>query len=69
MTWRGICHRCGEEIAPGMLVAYRVRGWEIERTAGGANYIAGKERQPDRIWHAECVKSMLRVGDQLSLTP
>jgi hypothetical protein len=63
---RGTCEYCGREVKGNELAAFRVRGWEIERHAGGANYIAGKERQPDRIVHAVCVEIALRA-DRLGL--
>jgi hypothetical protein len=36
--------------------AFPVRGWEVERGGGGANAIVGRERLPDRIAHAVCVR-------------
>lgn len=66
MTERGPCEFCDRQVTSGDLAAFRVRGWEIERKAGGANYIAGKERQPNRIVHAVCVESILR-RDRLGL--
>lgn len=72
MPFRGRCEFCGEAVVTGELAGFRVRGWEIQRTTGGANYIAGKERQPDRIVHARCIEHelvMRRSGlrGQLSL--
>jgi hypothetical protein len=72
MTVRGVCEFCGREVRQGESAAFRVRGWEIERKAGGANYIAGKERQPNRICHARCVedhnrRERLGLRGQMSL--
>jgi hypothetical protein len=64
--FRGTCEFCGEAVRTDQKAAFRVRGWEIERAAGGANYIAGKERQPERIVHAVCVEIELRA-DKLGL--
>lgn len=61
MMFRGTCEFCGQEVRSGESAAHRVRGWEIERKAGGANYIAGKERQPNRIAHARCVEHVLMM--------
>lgn len=60
-SYRGQCEFCGKEVTSGQLAAFRVRGWEIERRAGGANYTAGKERQPNRIVHALCVELEIRA--------
>lgn len=57
---RGTCEFCGREVT-NELAAFRVRGWEIERTQGGANYIAGKERQANRIAHAACVEHVVSM--------
>lgn len=59
--YRGTCEFCKEEVRSGESAAHRVRGWEIERKAGGANYTAGKERQPNRIAHARCVEHYLAM--------
>lgn len=59
--YRGTCEFCGKEVQMRESAAHRVRGWEIERKAGGANYIAGKERQPNRIAHAYCVEHYLNM--------
>jgi hypothetical protein len=71
-TVLGTCELCDRPVMATERAAYRVRGWEISRQQGGANYIAGKERQPDRICHALCVERMVardRLGlrDQLAL--
>lgn len=72
-SFRGVCEFCKHEVRSGDRGAYRVRGWEFERQAGGANQIVGKERQPNRIAHATCVTAALRAQkrghtDQMSLT-
>lgn len=71
--FRGVCSYCKQEVRSGDRGAYRVRGWEFERQAGGANQIVGKERQPNRIAHATCVTAALRqerrgTRDQMTLT-
>jgi hypothetical protein len=72
--FRGTCEFCKREVLTGDRAAFRVRGWEFERQAGGANQIVGKERQPNRIAHATCVTSAIRAqkrghaSDQMSLT-
>jgi hypothetical protein len=58
---RGHCEFCDRPVLNAELAAYRVRGWELERRAGGANRIAGKERQPNRIAHVACVEADLRA--------
>jgi hypothetical protein len=70
--YRGLCEFCKHEVTSQDRGAYRIRGWEYERQAGGANQIVGKERQPDRIAHATCVTAALRVQkrglrDQMTL--
>lgn len=72
-SFRGMCEFCRKEVRSGDRAAHRVRGWEYERQAGGANQIVGKERQPNRIAHATCVTADIRAQkrghrDQMSLT-
>jgi hypothetical protein len=55
----GTCDMCHRPVVGTERAAYRVRGWELERKQGGANYIAGKERQPNRVCHALCVEREL----------
>jgi hypothetical protein len=62
MTVRGRCEFCGEDVTNAQNGAWRVRGWELERTRGGANYIADKERQPNRIAHALCIERRVRAA-------
>lgn len=69
---RGTCEFCGEPVSESETAGFRIRGWELERAQGGANTILGKERQPNRIVHAHCVKhatDLDRRGlrDQLTL--
>lgn len=59
--FRGTCEFCQQDVRSGDRAAFRVRGWEFERQAGGANQIVGKERQPDRITHATCVTTAIRT--------
>lgn len=71
--YRGLCEFCKREVTSQDRGAYRIRGWEFERQAGGANQVVGKERQPDRIAHATCVQAAVRAErrghrDQMSLT-
>ena len=61
-TSRGNCHECGKEIMLHEKIAYRIRGFEVEREGGGANSILGKERQPDRIWHVPCARRVVKYG-------
>lgn len=49
------------------IAAYRVTGWEVERSAGGANRILGREREPNLIVHAVCAERYVKRGDQMSL--
>jgi len=69
---RGTCEFCGEPVHEHESAGFRIRGWELERSQGGANRILGRERQPNRIVHAACVEhyvDMERRGlrGQLSL--
>lgn len=64
MIVRGRCEFCGQDVTNATNAAWRVRGWELERSRGGANYIADKERQPDRIAHALCVERASRLKRQ-----
>ena len=59
-AYLGTCEFCGNAVTGNQPAAYRVRGWELERRAGGANYIAGKERQANRVCHVTCVETQLR---------
>jgi hypothetical protein len=61
---RGICEFCEGEVFPWQSAGHRIRGWEIERTGGGANRIAGKERQSGRIVHASCLERHLKIEKQ-----
>ena len=65
--YRGLCEFCGRPVTDLEVAAFRVRGWEIERDQGGANTIAGRERQPNRIAHATCVRHFLEHGLQEAL--
>lgn len=56
MIERGTCEFCERPVLSTQKAAFRVRGWEVEREGGGANHILGRERQPDRIVHAVCVR-------------
>ena len=72
-SYRGLCEFCKREVTTQDRGAYRIRGWEFERQAGGANQVVGKERQPNRIAHATCVQAAVRqerrgLRDQMSLT-
>lgn len=60
----GICEFCIQPVRVSDLAAYRVRGWEIQRKQGGANFIAGKERQPNRVCHARCVERFIMLDRQ-----
>jgi hypothetical protein len=64
---RGICEFCQLPVTGSQAGAFRVRGWEFERDQGGANHIAGKERQANRIAHVSCVEHDLKYGAQASL--
>lgn len=64
---RGSCAFCREPVMPLQKAAYPVTGWEIERDQGGANRIAGKERQPNLIAHARCLEAHLRRGEQTQM--
>lgn len=55
---RGPCHFCGRPVEVVHTAAWPVNGWEIERGAGGANQIVGRERVLDgRIAHGPCVRT------------
>jgi hypothetical protein len=60
-AYLGTCEFCSKPVTGNQRAAYRVRGWELERSQGGANHIAGKERQPNRVCHAMCVETVLRA--------
>jgi hypothetical protein len=62
----GTCEYCGQPVTGDQPAAYRIRGWELERKQGGANRVAGKERQADRVCHALCVERVLS-RDKLGL--
>lgn len=52
----GQCEFCGESVEA-RHAAYRVEGWEPERSEkGGANRIIGRERLPDRLAHIACAE-------------
>jgi hypothetical protein len=53
MTYGGPCLLCGEPVEAEN-AAYPVRGWEVTRSAGGANRILGRERVPGEIAHITC---------------
>ena len=57
---RGLCQECDAPVTEQQTAAFAVRGFEIERGAGGANAIRHREREPHRIWHAHCVDSWMR---------
>jgi hypothetical protein len=64
---RGICSYCGNPVRDTQRAAWRVTGWEVERAAGGANKILGRERARDRIWHDYCAERDAKVGEQQDL--
>jgi hypothetical protein len=61
VAFLGTCEFCSQPVTGAQLAAYRVRGWELERRGGGANYIAAKERQANRVCHATCVERVIRL--------
>jgi hypothetical protein len=60
-SFRGTCEFCGKAVFGYQTAAHRIRGWEVERSSGGANAILGRERQPNRIVHADCVKRVVQL--------
>jgi hypothetical protein len=54
-SYRGTCEFCNKPVFGFQTAAHRIRGWEVERGQGGANRVLGRERQPNRIVHADCV--------------
>jgi hypothetical protein len=61
MINRGQCEFCGNPVTSLQDAAHRVRGWEVERGGGGANYILGRERQQGRIAHARCARRAVEL--------
>ena len=55
MNRDGRCHFCGDPV-PLRGAAYRVIGWEVLRSQGGANRILGRERIPGMLAHAACAE-------------
>jgi hypothetical protein len=53
---RGVCALCGEPVRSYEEGAWPVRGWELERSGGGANRIALRRRDTTAIAHARCVE-------------
>jgi hypothetical protein len=65
---RGICMFCSLPVGDKDEAAFPVRGWELERSQGGANMIFGREREPDVIAHKRCaVRHVKGTEDQTSL--
>lgn len=65
---RGTCMFCGSPVGDQEEAAFPVRGWELERSQGGANMIFGKEREPNVIAHKRCAKRYVTgTGDQTDL--
>lgn len=57
---RGRCVFCGRPVEVVHTAAWPVSGWEIERGAGGANQIVGRERVLDgRIAHGPCIREQV----------
>ena len=67
MSYVGQCEICGETVDSSQRAAFPVKGWEIQRSQGGANQIFGKVREPNRVAHAYCVEHRHRRGDQGTL--
>lgn len=61
---RGTCEFCGQAVHENESAGFRIRGWELERSQGGANRILGRERQPNRIVHARCVEHYVSLERQ-----
>jgi hypothetical protein len=66
---KGTCRLCGQPVEDIHTAAYRVTGWEVERSGGGANQIADRRRVPDVVVHAVCLRALqkrreLGVGDR-----
>lgn len=64
---RGTCEFCGKDVTTAELAAFPVKGWELERTQGGANRILDRKREPNRIAHASCAEHHARHGGQTGL--
>lgn len=64
---RGQCAFCPLPVLANETAAFPIKGWEVERSAGGANRILGREREPNVIAHATCAERHFKVGDQETL--
>ena len=64
---RGVCEFCHHPVLSTQTAAFPVRGWEVERSGGGAHHIAGREREPNRIAHRRCMEHHVNLGAQESL--
>lgn len=49
---KGTCRKCGGRIESLDTAAYAIEGYEVERSAGGANHVRDKRRVDGMIWHA-----------------
>lgn len=69
MTYHGICEKCGKPVDASKyeIPAWPVTGWEVQRSAGGANVIHGRERIPNRVRHKECLPKNGISDDQDTL--
>jgi hypothetical protein len=61
-SYRGTCEFCDKPVFGFQTAAHRIRGWEVERGQGGANRILARERQPNRIVHADCVERAVKLA-------
>lgn len=64
---RGTCEVCKRDVTTAEQAAFPVRGWELERSQGGANRILDRRREPDRIAHASCIEFQVKHGGQQGL--
>jgi len=51
----GTCEKCGQPVESPQTPAFPVTGWEVLRSAGGANAIRDRQRIPNRVRHEVCL--------------
>ena len=58
MRYEGRCTWCGEPVER-QHAAWKVEGYEVAHSTGGANQIKNRERMPGNVWHQTTVKPCL----------
>lgn len=62
----GPCEHCGQQVRSDE-AAYPITGWEVARSAGGANAIRERERVPNRVRHERCLPARVQERAQQQL--